>query len=90
MTTVNFYRDLPARVLACADHFRAQGLRAGDRILFAFETSERVLCSFLAMMEIGARHFYISNLPLHSAASTLAEILERVGFGTQQAAGTTQ
>ncbi|MSO84208.1 MAG: hypothetical protein EXQ53_13095 [Acidobacteria bacterium] len=32
-----------------------------------------------AMMDIGARHFYISNLPLLSASSTLNAILERAG-----------
>ena len=32
-----------------------------------------------AMMDIGVRHFYISNLPLMSASSTLNAILERVG-----------
>jgi hypothetical protein len=32
-----------------------------------------------AMMDIGARHFYISNLPLLGASTTLAAILERVG-----------
>jgi len=32
-----------------------------------------------AMMDVGARHFYISNLPLYSAASTLSEILDRIG-----------
>ena len=32
-----------------------------------------------AMMDVGARHFYISNLPLHTAASTLSEILDRIG-----------
>ena len=32
-----------------------------------------------AMMDVGARHFYISNLPLHRASTTLAAILERVG-----------
>ena len=32
-----------------------------------------------AMMDVGARHFYISNLPLIGAASTLNAILERVG-----------
>jgi hypothetical protein len=30
-------------------------------------------------MDAGARHFYISNLPLHAAAATLAEILDRIG-----------
>lgn len=32
-----------------------------------------------AMMDVGARHFYISNLPLLRASSTLNAILERVG-----------
>jgi hypothetical protein len=32
-----------------------------------------------AMMDLGARHFYISNLPLHRASVTLNAILERVG-----------
>jgi hypothetical protein len=32
-----------------------------------------------AMMDIGVRHFYISNLPLHSASATLNAILDRVG-----------
>ena len=31
------------------------------------------------MIDLGARHFYISNLPLHTAASTLSAILEKVG-----------
>jgi hypothetical protein len=30
-------------------------------------------------MDIGARHFYISNLPLGRATATLHAILERVG-----------
>lgn len=32
-----------------------------------------------AMMDIGARHFYISNLPLQRAGTTLNAILEKVG-----------
>jgi hypothetical protein len=31
------------------------------------------------MLDIGVRHFYISNLPLHRATSTLNAILEKVG-----------
>jgi len=31
------------------------------------------------MMDLGARHFYISNLPLDTASSTLAAIMEKVG-----------
>ena len=32
-----------------------------------------------AMIDLGVRHFYISNLPLHRASTTLNAILERVG-----------
>ena len=32
-----------------------------------------------AMMDVGVRHFYISNLPLLGASATLNAILERVG-----------
>ena len=32
-----------------------------------------------AMMDVGARHFYISNLPLLGAASTLTAILDKLG-----------
>ena len=32
-----------------------------------------------AMIDLGVRHFYISNLPLHRASSTLNAILEKVG-----------
>jgi hypothetical protein len=31
------------------------------------------------MMDLGARHFYISNLPLIGASTTLHAILDRVG-----------
>lgn len=32
-----------------------------------------------AMIDLGVRHFYISNLPLHQASTTLNAILERAG-----------
>ena len=32
-----------------------------------------------AMLDVGVRHFYISNLPLLGASATLSAILERVG-----------
>ena len=34
-----------------------------------------------ALMDAGARHFYISNLPLRGTTATLNSILERVGVG---------
>jgi len=32
-----------------------------------------------AMLELGARHFYVSNLPLARAHETLGAIMERAG-----------
>jgi hypothetical protein len=43
-------------------------------------TAEEICARTLrALMNVGARHFYISNLPLSHASSTLNAILERVG-----------
>jgi hypothetical protein len=36
-----------------------------------------------AMVEIGARHFYVSNLPLGRASATLAAVVDRVGLGVR-------
>ncbi|MGQ0733135.1 MAG: hypothetical protein ACT4QD_05695 [Acidobacteriota bacterium] len=35
------------------------------------------------LLDLGARHFYISNLPLRRTAQTLAAILERAGLGRE-------
>lgn len=35
-----------------------------------------------ALMDVGARHFYISNLPLNGTAATLNAIMERVSAAT--------
>ena len=61
-------RFLPVPVDALAHEF-ADGATPAD------------LCArtMRAMMDIGARHFYISNLPLLGAASTLTTILDKLG-----------
>lgn len=48
---------------------------------FASGTTPVDVCArtLRAMMDLGARHFYVSNLPLSRASSTLNAILERVG-----------
>jgi hypothetical protein len=35
-----------------------------------------------AMMDVGARHFYVSNLPIGRAQGVLASVLGRVGVTT--------
>jgi 5,10-methylenetetrahydrofolate reductase len=42
-----------------------------------------------SLLELGARNFYISNLPLRRTAQTLTAILERAGLRTPHAALTT-
>jgi hypothetical protein len=37
------------------------------------------------MSDVGARHFYISNLPLQTAASTLTEILTKISVPSTRA-----
>ena len=69
-----------------ADAGRAQGLSAGAgrgadarvrRRRHAPKTSARR--TIRTLMDIGARHFYISNLPVPRAQHVLAGILEKVG-----------
>ncbi|RKH10271.1 fatty acyl-AMP ligase [Corallococcus sp. CA053C] len=77
------YREFPARVAACADHFRAQGVQPGDRIVLPFETSASVIFSFLGLMELGALCLsvkpYILSTPKGPYREFLARVSERYG-----------
>jgi hypothetical protein len=77
---VFFYRSAKPQTLAALQRFLpvpAEGLRE------EFESGATPIdvCArtLRAMMDIGVRHFYISNLPLVRTAATLTAILERVG-----------
>ena len=56
-------------------------MRALEEQAFAAGATPVEICArtVRAMIDIGARHFYISNLPLLGASSTLSAILDRVG-----------
>ena len=87
MFGVFYYRSANARTLAALEQFLpvpAEGLSRE----FASGATPTEVCArtMRAMMEIGARHFYISNLPLHAAASTLGEILDRIGVPSSRVA----
>ena len=62
---------------------RLASVAAGEtRILYAAPErlrQESFVRTLRTMMELGVRNFYISNLPLLRASSTLGAILERVG-----------
>jgi fatty-acyl-CoA synthase len=77
------YGALPARIAGCAEHFRRQGVRPGDRILFPFETSEAVVVSFLGLLELGALPLsvkpYILSTPKQAYRDFLSRISERHG-----------
>ncbi len=80
MFGVFYYRSANARTLQLLSQFLpvpAAGLTAE----FGAGATPVDVCArtLRAMMDIGARHFYISNLPLLGATATLTAILEKVG-----------
>lgn len=77
---VFYYRSASPRTLELLSRFLpvpAESLAAE----FAAGATPIDICArtLRAMMDVGVRHFYISNLPLLRASSTLNAILERVG-----------
>ena len=75
-----FYRSANPRTLAALRHFLPVPVEGLTREFDAGATPVDICARTLrAAIDGGARHFYISNLPLHGAAATLSEILDRVG-----------
>jgi len=80
MFGVFYYRSANAKTLAALGQFLPVPVEGLTREFAAGATPIDVCARTMrAMMEAGARHFYISNLPLHTAAATLGEILDRIG-----------
>jgi hypothetical protein len=80
MFGVFYYRSGNAATLSTLGQFLpvpAAELRAE----FQAGASPQEICArtLRALIDLGARHFYISNLPLARAGATFTEILERVG-----------
>ena len=79
MFGVFYYRSANARTLATLSQFLPVPVEGLTREFGAGATAVDVCARTMrALLDVGARHFYISNLPLHSAAATLNEILDRV------------
>jgi 5,10-methylenetetrahydrofolate reductase len=80
MFGVFFYRSANARTLDALRQFipvPAEGIR---REFEEGATAEEICARTLrALIDVGVRHFYVSNLPLRRAPGTLAAILDRVG-----------
>ncbi len=77
------YNTFPARVLGCAEHFRAQGIGPGDRVIFPFESSEDVLFALFGLMQLGALPLsvkpYILSTPKQGYREFLTRISNRYG-----------
>jgi hypothetical protein len=80
MFGVFYYRSPNPKTLALLSQFLPVPV-GGLAAEFASGATPVDICArtLRAMIDVGARHFYISNLPLLNAASTLNAILERVG-----------
>ena len=80
MFGVFYYRSANPKTLRLLSQFLPVPL-AGLEAEFNSGATPVDVCArtLRAMMDIGVRHFYISNLPLVTAPATLAAILDRVG-----------
>jgi len=83
MFGVFYYRSANPKTLAVLSKFLPVPVEA-LAAEFASGADPVEICArtVRAMIDIGARHFYISNLPLLRASATLNDILERVGVRT--------
>jgi hypothetical protein len=80
MFGVFYYRSLNPTTLAALSRFLPVPTEQLARAFAAGATPIDICTSTVrAMMDLGVRHFYISNLPLIGGASILSAILERLG-----------
>lgn len=77
---VFYYRSANLKTLSALGQFLPVPIEALAAEFAAGATAVDICARTLrAMMDLGIRHFYISNLPPVRASSTLSAILERVG-----------
>jgi len=77
---VFFYRSANPRTLAALQGFLPVPAEGLAREFAAGATPEEVCARTIrTLLDLGARHFYISNLPIGRAQQVLANVLERVG-----------
>jgi len=69
------YAALAGNVALAAEQLRAQGVGAGARVIFPFETSEAQIVAFLALLAVGALPLSIRP---HLSAATRASYLDFV------------
>ena len=85
MFGVFYYRSANPRTLRALSGFLPVPAEALTREFGEGASADDVCArSLRALMDAGARHFYISNLPLGRAAATLQRILDRVGVSPRR------
>jgi len=78
---VFFYRSANPRTLAALRSFLPVPVEGLTSAFAAGETPEQICAATLrGLLDAGARHFYISNLPIARAQTVLADIFERAGL----------
>jgi 5,10-methylenetetrahydrofolate reductase len=81
---VFFYRSANRRTLESLSGFLPVPIEELTAEFAAGATAEEVCARTIrALMEVGARHFYISNLPIARAQSVLANILEKTALNAE-------
>ena len=80
---VFFYRSANPRTLAALQGFLPVPAEGLAREFGAGATAEEVCARTIrTLLDVGAKHFYISNLPIGRAQHVLASVLEKVGVTT--------
>jgi 5,10-methylenetetrahydrofolate reductase len=80
---VFFYRSANAKTLQALDGFLPVPVEGLTREFGAGATAEDVCAKTIrTLLDAGARHFYISNLPNARAQHVLASVLDKVGVAT--------
>jgi len=82
---VFFFRSANPKTLAALKSFLPVPAEELTRDFAAGKSAEDVCAeSIRTLLAAGARHFYISNLPIGTASQTLTAILERTGAATDR------
>jgi hypothetical protein len=80
---VFYYRSANPRTLDALNGFLPVPVEGLTREFAGGATPDEVCAATLkTLMDVGARHFYISNLPLARAQHVLASVLEKAGVST--------
>ena len=78
---VFFYRSANPRTLAALQSFLPVPVEGLTREFAAGASAEDACARTVrTLLDVGARHFYVSNLPIRRAPAVLASILERAGI----------